>query len=243
MRLLEHYCSTQGEGPRTGIPTQFVRFAGCNLRCPGWPCDTEFAIDPKKWRKEAQGVGAGSLLGDIGKCANRYQAKNVCLTGGEPLLQPTEALLTVAREAVNRLGCTVEMFTNGTRSIPLRLINYCTFVMDWKLPGSGEQFTVEYERTRIENVNSMAYPPKSLGTVNSVKFVCNGEDDLLAARKTYEELDLAQWPGNVYFGVVWGSEDFTTPMLVQQLLDDPPGPWKLNIQAHNFIWPVNERRR
>lgn len=243
MRLLEHYCSTQGEGPRTGTPTQFVRFAGCNLRCPGWPCDTEFAIDPKQWRPAAQNIDAPTLLADIEKSALRYGTQNICLTGGEPLLQPTDHLLKVAREAVNRLGCTVEMFTNGTRPIPLRLTNWCSFVMDWKLRGSGEKCTAEYERIRMKNILDMAYPPNSLGVRNSVKFVCKDAADLEEARQVYQALKLNELPINAYFGVVWGSSSISASWLVQQLLDDPPGPWKLNLQTHQMIWDPNERRR
>ena len=40
-RINEIFYSLQGEGYHTGMPAVFVRFSGCNLRCPF--CDTEFA--------------------------------------------------------------------------------------------------------------------------------------------------------------------------------------------------------
>ena len=40
-RVNEIFFTLQGEGAHSGIPAVFVRFSGCNLRCP-W-CDTEFA--------------------------------------------------------------------------------------------------------------------------------------------------------------------------------------------------------
>lgn len=41
----EIFCSLQGEGRFSGIPTTFVRFAGCDVRCDG--CDTQYAWSPK----------------------------------------------------------------------------------------------------------------------------------------------------------------------------------------------------
>ena len=38
-RINEIFYSLQGEGYHTGIPAVFVRFSGCNLRCPF--CDTQ----------------------------------------------------------------------------------------------------------------------------------------------------------------------------------------------------------
>ena len=40
-RINEIFYSLQGEGYHTGTPAVFVRFSGCNLRCPF--CDTDFA--------------------------------------------------------------------------------------------------------------------------------------------------------------------------------------------------------
>ena len=40
-KVNEIFYTLQGEGAHMGIPAVFVRFSGCNLRCP-W-CDTEFS--------------------------------------------------------------------------------------------------------------------------------------------------------------------------------------------------------
>lgn len=36
IRLSEIFASVQGEGRFTGMPTIFVRFFGCNLKCDGF---------------------------------------------------------------------------------------------------------------------------------------------------------------------------------------------------------------
>ena len=41
MNVMEIYRSIQGEGTLMGVPTTFVRFFACNLRC-SW-CDTKYS--------------------------------------------------------------------------------------------------------------------------------------------------------------------------------------------------------
>ena len=41
--VVEIFCSIEGEGKRAGVLAQFIRLAGCNLRCSY--CDTKYAWD------------------------------------------------------------------------------------------------------------------------------------------------------------------------------------------------------
>ena len=45
MRIVEIFYSLQGEGVLAGVPSVFIRTAGCNLACR-W-CDTLYARDPQ----------------------------------------------------------------------------------------------------------------------------------------------------------------------------------------------------
>lgn len=95
--LVEIFESLQGEGRNMGRPCVFVRFAGCNLRCP-W-CDTDVA---KRFS-----VSRADLLREIAG----FRAKSVILTGGEPTLAAEMPELVAAlREA----GCWIGVETNGT---------------------------------------------------------------------------------------------------------------------------------
>jgi len=228
LRLLEHYTSVQGEGPKTGVLTQFVRFAGCNLKCPLWPCDTPEAIDPKLYREEQQNV---SPL-DIRKTAEDFwqdeMAYNVCLTGGEPMLQNKTAL-DILVGLLRDGGFEVEMFSNGTLHYTPKILRHVDIVMDWKLPGSGED---SHDSTRRQNLKALI---ESSGTRKHViKFTCASEDDLHAAVSIYEQHDLQhRWPEDIYIGPVWGKLD---PKTVVEFMKAHQLDWKLNLQTHKYIY-------
>ena len=95
--LVEIFESLQGEGRNTGRPCVFIRFAGCNLKCP-W-CDT----DVKK--------RFSASLDEIVKEAGGYKAKSVILTGGEPTLVKEMPELVAA---LKNEGYWIGVETNGT---------------------------------------------------------------------------------------------------------------------------------
>ena len=95
--LVEIFESLQGEGRNTGRSCVFIRFAGCNLKCP-W-CDTDVA------RKFS------ASLADILKELKRCKAKSVILTGGEPTLVKEMPELVAA---LKKAGYWIGVETNGT---------------------------------------------------------------------------------------------------------------------------------
>ena len=76
MIINELFYSLQGEGSLAGVPSIFIRLAGCPLRC-SW-CDTKYAWDPAA----GQEMTLKQLLEAIGEYPTRY----VVLTGGEPMV-------------------------------------------------------------------------------------------------------------------------------------------------------------
>ena len=101
-RVNEIFLSLQGEGFWTGTPMVFLRFSGCNLRCPF--CDT----DHSGYREMSAEEIVTEILQTGGDC------RRVCVTGGEPSLQLDEALV----EALHHAGFQVHVETNGTRVLP-----------------------------------------------------------------------------------------------------------------------------
>jgi 7-carboxy-7-deazaguanine synthase len=236
MRVSEIYYSIQGEGSSTGVPTVFVRFAGCNYKCSGWPCDTQHAISPE-YRKEWRYMTAEEITNTI--TSLWFRGCNVCITGGEPLMQPDKEL----HELVNRLndylgaaahsGATfdIDVFTNGSVLIPEWMIDECYFTMDWKLPSSGE----------IPDNNVLAANLIALHEVknNAVKFTVGSKADLDQALQNYNAT-LRNLPYlGVYLGRVRNSE-LTDADLVE-FIGKNKLPWSLNVQLHNIIWDPASR--
>lgn len=84
MRIAEVFYSIQGEGRLSGMPSVFVRTAGCNLRC-SW-CDTPYS----SWKPEGKDWSLEKILSRIRK----YPTRHVVITGGEPFLARELAELT-----------------------------------------------------------------------------------------------------------------------------------------------------
>jgi len=119
----EIFYSLQGEGARTGRPAVFCRFAGCNL----WTgreddrasavcrfCDTEFVgTDGTLGGKYPDATSLAAQVGALWPTSDNTN-RLVVLTGGEPLLQVDEALLS----ELHALGFRVAVETNGTVEAP-----------------------------------------------------------------------------------------------------------------------------
>ncbi|HET7501409.1 MAG TPA: 7-carboxy-7-deazaguanine synthase QueE [Kofleriaceae bacterium] len=93
----------QGEGAHAGRAVVFLRFAACNLDCPG--CDTDFSPGGARRMTAAEIVARLGTL-DAGS------TRRVVVTGGEPTLQWDAPLAAAIREA----GFRVHMESNGTRA-------------------------------------------------------------------------------------------------------------------------------
>lgn len=101
MRIVEIFHSIQGEGLLAGVPSLFVRTAGCNLRC-AW-CDTPYA--------QRLEDGHELAVDEIVNRALASGARHCVLTGGEPLLAPDLPALAARLRAAGR-HLTIE--TNAT---------------------------------------------------------------------------------------------------------------------------------
>ncbi len=128
-KIKEIYYTLQGEGAHTGRPAVFCRFTGCNL----WTglekdrpkaicqfCDTDF------WGMDGENGGKYTAEALAKQVADLWPHKDqgnpyVVCTGGEPLLQLDEALIT----AFHQQGFAVALETNGTIKAPAGLDWIC----------------------------------------------------------------------------------------------------------------------
>lgn len=226
IRVSEIFESVQGEGPKTGVPTTFLRLAGCNFKCSGWGvettlpdgkvvvgCDSPHSVFPQIFTqpRNSSMLSTDELLSRI-----PTWPENICLTGGEPLLQ-WNRISTAVSKFIQR-GQKVEIFTNGSLLAPCRgskgsqnvdesrfgfgspvANSYSdrydlTYVMDFKLPSSGEYGKFNYKNFR------------SLYTQDAVKFVVGDRDDFNIATDLIEEWK-SEFRGTWYMGVVWQKLD------------------------------------
>ena len=103
MRINEIFYSLQGEGRFTGSPAVFVRFSGCNRRCPF--CDTDHL--------DGDEMSAQEIVDAVSK----YPCDIVVITGGEPALQLTSELV----DMLHGIGRRVHVETNGSLPLPVNV--------------------------------------------------------------------------------------------------------------------------
>jgi 7-carboxy-7-deazaguanine synthase len=209
LRVNEIFKSIQGESSYAGIPCVFVRLTGCNLRCSY--CDTTYAYD------EGAEMSANEILSTI----KGYNCKNVCITGGEPLLQNSvNKLINLLKK--NRYKIFVE--TGGSININ-KLPRTVTRIMDIKCPDSG--MNKEMDWGNIERLKSS----------DEVKFIISSKKDYEWAKRItrkYKLTDRAQ----ILFGVAYGR--MKPKALAGWILKDNLEV-RLQLQLQKYIWSDKTR--
>lgn len=209
--VAEVFTSINGEAQAAGELAHFIRFCGCNLNCSY--CDTRWANDPetKPMLRTAQELAKGAV---------ESGARNVTLTGGEPLLQEGIGGLI---DLLGLMGFRVEIETNG--SVPIAefaaLAHRPCFTLDYKLPGSGME-----AHMRTENY-------QFLQMQDTVKFVAGSTEDLDRAREIITEYALTD-KCRIYLSPVFGKID--PREMVEYMLQYKLSGVRMQLQMHKFIW-------
>jgi 7-carboxy-7-deazaguanine synthase len=105
MIVNEIFYSLQGEGFFAGLPSVFIRLAGCQLRCQ-W-CDTKYAWDELAGRQQA--------IDEVIKAVQQYDCRFVVITGGEPMINQDISQLSNELKALQK-HVTIE--TAGVKFVP-----------------------------------------------------------------------------------------------------------------------------
>lgn len=158
-KVNEIFYSIQAEGYYSGYPAVFIRFSGCNLKCP-W-CDTKYHNEGKEYTKE-------ELEQEVEKLTKGNKEIIIVFTGGEPTLQ-----LKNEEELLKGYYRTIE--TNGLLFAP-SWIDWitCSPKTDIEFIQLPNEIKVVYEKHREEyfkkllNYNTRLYiqPLEDNGTMN-----------------------------------------------------------------------------
>jgi organic radical activating enzyme len=181
----EIFTSIQGEGPRLGMLSLFVRLSECNLFCT-W-CDTAYTWrwdgrhpheDDRVFSRESSQVRmtAEELVATI----RARGVRRVIFTGGEPLLQH-RALLPVL--AALQGAFELEIETNGTIAPPPEFTSLCSLiVVSPKLANAG----MDRSTTIRPALATLAALPQT-----AFKFVAESEGDFDEIRALQAEFAIA----------------------------------------------------
>lgn len=215
MRLMrkinEIFYSIQGEGCRSGVPSVFVRFSGCNLKC--FFCDTNHSH--------------GKMMSDeeIIEEVKKYRAGQIILTGGEPSLFIDEEFIDKLKKEI---GLPVAIETNGTRELPegidwvtvspknQLLLNVSTENEDRAMKEipqyeSGEIRVKRADELKVIDVGQNLEPYFSLD--------CVGKETVMLLQPCYVE-DKEEREKN-------------TRRTIGRVLSDPR--WRLSLQTHRMV--------
>jgi 7-carboxy-7-deazaguanine synthase len=136
----EMFQTIQGEGTHAGTPSVFIRLQGCPVGCP-W-CDTRFTWHTAAVREvSVDTMIAKDRSGDaswatadtdaIMTLVDRFQARHVVITGGEPCLYDLRPLTQRLLEAGRR----VQIETSGTHAVAADARTWVTVSPKIAMPG------------------------------------------------------------------------------------------------------------
>jgi 7-carboxy-7-deazaguanine synthase len=173
MKVIDIFYSLQGEGFLAGVPSVFVRLAGCPLRCK-W-CDTKYAWD--------NGAGNGYSIEKIIQMVQRVQSKFIVITGGEPMA--SSGLAELVRK-LKELKKHITVETAGTTFIadmPCDLMSISP-----KLSNSTPE-KIELAETHEALRLDVAVLRKLIDNYKyQLKFVVDSQDDLAEVQQTIKKL-------------------------------------------------------
>jgi|TARA_B100000809_G_C14880905_1_gene439135 7-carboxy-7-deazaguanine synthase (Cx14CxxC type) len=204
-QIKEMYYTLQGEGARTGRPSVFCRFTGCNL----WSgrekdrstavcnfCDTDFV--------GVDGPGGGKFINALELSdaieafwPNEEPNKYVVFTGGEPGLQLDKNVI----DHLHLKNFEVAVETNGTLDLPLNI--------DWLTVSPKADSTL---KIRTGNELKLVYPQENVSP------------------NSFEDLDF-----EIFYlqPMDNGDKDKNTQRTIQYCLENPK--WKLSLQTHKYM--------
>ncbi|MEF8848107.1 MAG: radical SAM protein [Candidatus Thermoplasmatota archaeon] len=208
MKINEIFYSIQGEGKWTGLPNIFIRTTGCNLRCEY--CDTKYAYYQ----------GKNMEIKEIEDKISKYPCKNICITGGEPLLQKDITEL-ITKLTTKKYSMLIE--TNGSKDIKkIKQFEPLIISLDIKCPSSKM-----HKKMKLKNIDLLT-------SRDQIKFIVKNEEDYIYAKKIIEKYQI---DCTTYIQPVWGEKY----QKFAEMIKKDGLKVRLGIQLHKVIW--NNKKR
>lgn len=210
----EIFQSVQGEATFTGTPSVFVRLQGCPVGC-GW-CDTKHTwelnhdhvvsihsmIDKQN---DSESHAIMSALDLTYLVSEKYSAKHIVITGGEPCLYDLIELTTLL---INN-GCSVQIETSGTKAIYCHKDTFVTLSPKIGMPGGLKV---------LESNWALA---------DEIKMPVGKQSDIEKLRANVP----AQYMSKVWLQPLSQSKS-ATKLCVDQATENG---WKVSIQTHKYL--------
>ena len=167
MIVSEIFYSLQGEGFLTGVPSVFIRLAGCPLRCK-W-CDTKYAWDAK--------AGWDFSVEEIIRTIKKWPSRFVVITGGEPMVNLE---LTELASQLKKIGKHITIETAGIKfiaNLKCDLMSISPKLGNAKLADGVSALNVEVLNELIANYKYQ------------LKFVIDSKDDLAEIKQLLAQIE------------------------------------------------------
>lgn len=187
MKVLEMYPAVQGEGIFTGVPSTFIRLAGCTVGCT-W-CDTKYS-----WRASQ---GTDMTPEEIYVRAKKLTThSHVVLTGGEPLEHPQGDVIELIRLLQTQHFVTIE--TSGTIPDPRSYVPQ-TRARDGILWSIAPKLFSAKSTKPFPDLAGWMEAARLMGHKMQWKFVVATRDDFDEFIRIVEDVDQGEWidPGVV----------------------------------------------
>ncbi|MCK6379865.1 MAG: 7-carboxy-7-deazaguanine synthase QueE [Leptospiraceae bacterium] len=225
VRVTEIFYSISGEGISSGIPTVFVRFSGCSLRCGKtqnkklW-CDTKYSLSPKS--------GKLFTIDEIIQVITSltHCPKQIIFTGGEPLENDkkefcVELTKKISKMRHNKKHAIIRLETNGKESI--RGLRGMVFSMDYKLPGSGME--------KFMNLDNLLVINERKNPFDELKFIVRDKRDFARSVEVIQKNSVTT---NIIYSPVSGE---CSPQDLAHWVKSSCIPnSRLSLQLHKIIW-------
>ncbi|RYE20480.1 MAG: 7-carboxy-7-deazaguanine synthase QueE [Sphingobacteriaceae bacterium] len=179
--LMEEFYTIQGEGFNTGKAAYFIRLGGCDVGCP-W-CDVK-----ESWDAEKHPMTAANTIVEN---AQKYPAKAVVITGGEPLIYNLDYLTS----ELKRNGIKTFIETSGAYPISGFWDWICLSPKKFKPP-----------------------TPSVLAAADELKVIVFNQSDFKWAE---EHAALVSPKCKLYLQPEWSRANLVTPMIVDYVMQNP----------------------